>query len=330
MKRIVISGPFKIEVEECPLPEAPESGILAEALFTGISAGTERIWYNGSNPAIQSGRRGYPYYPGYEFVGRVVETGRSVKCVRSGDLVLAMAPHASYAILDGTRPYAVVTSDFPQIEGVVAGLTTTAIHTLHRARVEFGCQVAVCGLGVLGMQLVQAARLAGAGTVIALNRSSWKLDVARRLGADLAISTADPSWKKQVLDATGGRGADVSIESTGTQDGMDVAIEAVRKRGRAVAAGFYTEPFRLSGEAVFSKELTLIGVRSAGGPNILFEYLRWNQFSNFQEAVRLLSERRIRGGELITHRFAATEIEKAYELINGGSQQFLQIVLNWT
>jgi 2-desacetyl-2-hydroxyethyl bacteriochlorophyllide A dehydrogenase len=263
-------------------------------------------------------------------VGRVVEVGNSVANVRAGDIVWAMLPHASHAIVDGKRPYVIAPSDIDPQEGLFVALTSTAIHTLRRGNLELGDDVAVIGLGVLGLLIVQVAKAAGARRVIAINPSHWKLELARRLGADLTLTTQDANWQKTLLEATDGRGTDVSIDCSGTGEGVMAAIDAVRKRGRVLVAGFHTEPFAISGEDLFAKELAIFGVRSTGGPDYSYEYTRWNQNSNYQEAAHLLFTGRVRGCDLITHRIAATDAELAYRLIDRKSESFLQIVLDWT
>ena len=328
LTRVVLDGPFDLKIERVPVPERRESDILVEAIYTGISSGTERMWFEGTNPALKSGRRGYPYYPGYEFVGRVIEAGSTPARAKVGDTVVAMVPHASHAVLDGRRPFAVVGAAFPARRGVLAALTSTALHSCRRGGVEIGSAVAVVGLGVLGALVVQVARAAGASPIIVVNRSPDKLDLARSIGADLALSLNEASWIRQVADLTEGHGADVAIECTGVQIGMTAAVEAVRKRGRVVVAGFHTSPFEISGEALFAKELDIVGVRSTGGPSLSYEYTRWNSESNFASAVVLLERGTVGHDGLFSDLLPATSIDKAYSRLSQVPGP-MQIVLEW-
>ena len=59
-------------------PETSADKVLLKARLSGISAGTEGMWFDGSASALKSGRKSYPYFPGYEFVGEVVSVGADV------------------------------------------------------------------------------------------------------------------------------------------------------------------------------------------------------------------------------------------------------------
>jgi S-(hydroxymethyl)glutathione dehydrogenase/alcohol dehydrogenase len=104
------------------------------------------------------------------------------------------------------------------------------------AKVQPGESVLVIGLGGIGLSALQGARLAGAGTIIAVDVSPDKEELARRCGATDFLIAAD-DLAKQVRRLTGGRGADVAIECVGRGSTIRQAWSATRRGGRAVVVG---------------------------------------------------------------------------------------------
>ena len=330
MVSLVLDGPRSIDMQSQTMPVLPDDSVRAEAIVTGVSAGTERMWYEGTNPAIKSGRRGYPYHPGYEFVGRVVEMGSEVVDIEAGELVFAMKPHGSHAILGPADYWAVLPDDVDPDDAVATALTATNLHALHRAGPFAGDAVAVIGMGTLGLLCCQVLRATGAGEVIAISRSVRKRELAIELGASLALDPADPELMEQVLDCTGDRGVDVAIEWAGVDSAVHTAMRVVRNQGRVVVGGFHVEPFSLSGEIFFAKEITVHSVRGSGSTAATSEFNRWSRRENFDDAATLVASGLVVGEPLVTHRVAAPDLAAAYDIVCSHDQEFIQVVLDWT
>lgn len=126
--------------------------------------------------------------------------------------------------------------------GAGCGLIT-AVHAVDRAALRLADTVLVQGTGAVGLSAIALARLSGATTVIAIGAPSDRLDLARRMGADLALdlSTTTPEARREaVLAATGGRGVDCAIEASGAPAAVEEAPTLIRDGGRYVIAGHYT------------------------------------------------------------------------------------------
>ena len=117
------------------------------------------------------------------------------------------------------------------------GVMTGAGAALNIAQIAPGDGVAVIGCGAVGLAAVQGARLAGAGTVIAVDLDDGKLELARRLGASHAVNARTADAAAAVRDLTGGRGADVVLESAGSPIAFRTTVEAVRPGGEVVWLG---------------------------------------------------------------------------------------------
>jgi L-iditol 2-dehydrogenase len=110
--------------------------------------------------------------------------------------------------------------------------------------VTLGDTVLVQGTGAVGLSAIALAKLAGAVRVIAFGAPADRLELARRMGADLAIDIQATSKEERaalIREATGGLGADIAIEAAGSARAVEEALDAIRDGGRYVIAGHYTD-----------------------------------------------------------------------------------------
>jgi S-(hydroxymethyl)glutathione dehydrogenase/alcohol dehydrogenase len=173
-------------------------------------------------------------------------------CERSSDA--AAAPYASYAggelypglSTAGFAEETVVSQHavIPVPDGVPlehAALVGCAVMTgvgavLNTAKVREGQSVLVVGLGGVGLSVVQGARLAGAGTVIAVDRSPDKLTLAQAMGATDVLEASD-DLAKMVRSLTGRRGADHAFDCVGLADTIRTSWSATRRGGTTTIVG---------------------------------------------------------------------------------------------
>jgi threonine dehydrogenase-like Zn-dependent dehydrogenase len=109
---------------------------------------------------------------------------------------------------------------------------------------RFDDTVVVLGVGPLGMCFMMKARMLGAGTIIAVDKSEFRLNFAKRLGADFAVNVGTMSKDKRmrmVKDLTHGRGADMVIECAGVPEAVPEALELLRVGGLLVEAGNFSD-----------------------------------------------------------------------------------------
>src|SRR5262245_38515249 len=157
----------------------------------------------------------------------------------------------------------------------------TSIHALERAAVQLGDSVLVLGSGPVGISAIILARLSGAAQVLCIGAPDARLSAARSAGADATLNFESISQEERlewVRGQTSGRGADVTIEATGTPSAVIDALRFTRDAGRVVVVGQYTD----HGVVSFNPHLDLnrkhLEVRGCWG----------SDFSHFFRAVRLL------------------------------------------
>jgi S-(hydroxymethyl)glutathione dehydrogenase/alcohol dehydrogenase len=117
------------------------------------------------------------------------------------------------------------------------GVMTGVGAALNLNAIARGDTVMVIGCGAVGLSAVQGARLAGAGSIIAVDIDPAKLDLARRLGAALGVNASGEDAVAAGKRETGGRGVDVVIEAAGSASAFRVTTEAVRPGGQVIWLG---------------------------------------------------------------------------------------------
>ena len=120
---------------------------------------------------------------------------------------------------------------------VGCAVTTGVGAVLNTARVRPGDSVAVVGCGGVGLNVVQGARIAGAGAIVAIDREPHKLDLARELGATHGVNATEGGVVERVREIVGRSGVDHSFEAIGRPATIELAIQLVGRGGQAILIG---------------------------------------------------------------------------------------------
>ena len=130
------------------------------------------------------------------------------------------------------------------LDPAVVALQEPMGNAVHAAFVEpiEGRSVLVTGCGPIGLCAVGIAKAAGASLVIATDTEPYRLELARAMGADLALDAADPSTVDRLREATGGDGVDVVLEMSGAAPALDQALQAITRGGSVSLLGIFGAP----------------------------------------------------------------------------------------
>ena len=258
MKAAILYSLKNIKVDWCKIPTCNDNEVLIKVKYAGIC---------GSDipRAMITGARKYPLILGHEFSGVVVETGANVTRVKPNDRVV-VAPlipceececckkglfgicehynligtgsngaFAEYVIAPQNNVLKIPDSlDFVSAAGIEPA--TIGYHALEKVNIRPGETVVIMGCGAIGQLTLQWAKIFGASTVFAVDIDDAKLDLARKLGADITINSSKIDAVKRINEITSG-GAEVVAETAGNSITQQQAILSTRKKGRVVFVG---------------------------------------------------------------------------------------------
>ncbi|OLZ52719.1 S-(hydroxymethyl)mycothiol dehydrogenase [Amycolatopsis keratiniphila] len=190
--------------------------------------------------------------------------------------------------------------------GVMAGLGA-AVNT---GAVGRGDSVAVIGCGGVGDAAIAGARLAGAGTIIAVDRDERKLVWARELGATHTVDASDTDTVAAIRELTGGFGADVVIDAVGRPETWEAAFYARDLAGTVVLVGVPTPDMRL--------EMPLIDFFSRGGALKSSWYGDCLPERDFPMLIDLYLQGRLPLERFVTERIPLDGVEKAFHAMHAG------------
>ncbi|HYN18471.1 MAG TPA: zinc-binding alcohol dehydrogenase, partial [Actinomycetes bacterium] len=282
-------------------------------------------------------RATYPVTLGYEMVGEVLEVAPDVTEVAVGDLVHTGTPHQEETVLDlaaslrATYPLVRLPTTVRPERALFVSLAAVALQAVHDAEMKLGDAVSVHGLGTIGLLTVQMCRLEGIQNVFALDPDPARRDLAAGLGASHVL---DPSQSQpvglQIRELNMGHGVDVAIEVSGSDRGLQGALEAAGLGATVVAAGFYqggAANVRL-GEEFHHNRLSLIASIGAWGAPHRHAPL-WNRRRVMDTATRLLYTDRVSVDGLLARRFPFDQAPAAYRWIDEHPQAAVKVALTY-
>jgi NADPH:quinone reductase len=251
-------GPEVMRLEEIETPTPKEGEILVKVAAAGI---------NYADLAQRAGAyltpTRTPMIPGSEIAGTIARLGPGVNSPAEGTRVVAVCEggYAEYAIAQASMVIPIPpglnfahAAAFP-VQGV------TAYQLLREsAHIQPGESILVhAAAGGVGTLAVQLAKLMGAGTVIGTASNADKLDLVRRLGADVAINYTEQDWVEQVKNATSGKGVNIILEMVGGQI-AEQSLQCLAPFGRMVVFGAASGQItQFSGIQLMYKNQAIIG-----------------------------------------------------------------------
>jgi len=356
-------------VVDVPVPSARPGTALVRTAASLVSAGTERMLVEFAEKSLvgkarsrpdlvrqvleKARREGLltslttafnrldqPLALGYSSAGTIVALGKGMEGFKVGGRVACagggFAVHAEYCVVPRN-----LLVPLPKEVGFESAAFSTlgaiALHGFRLAEAEVGERVAVIGLGLLGLMMIQIAAAAGC-EVFGVDINAERVALARRLGAKAVL-------RNQAVEGaaafSAGRGADAVIicADTPSADPVELAGVIARDRARVVATG--AVGLHVPRKLYYEKELSLVNSRSYGpgrydplyeeaGHDYPIGYVRWTEGRNLQAVVDLMASDKLNVQPLITHRFPIEQASAAYALITGKKQEpFLGVLLTY-
>jgi len=317
-----------LRVEEIPIPQIGPGELLVRVVASGICGSDVMEWYRLDRA---------PLVLGHEIAGEVVEVGEDVEQYKVGDRV-AVAHHVPcntcHYCLSGNptvcdtlrrtnfdpggfteyvrlpainvdRGVFILPDEVSFEEATFVEPLACVLRGQRRSHLQPGQSVLVIGSGISGLLHIQLARALGAGLIVATDINSYRLEAAKRFGADTAIATDEYS-PDRLREVNRGFLADLAIVCTGAVPAINQALASVERGGTilffAPTAPGVTIPISIN-DFFWRNDITLT-TSYAGSP------------ADYDAALKLIHARRVPVREMITHRLGLAETGMGFQLVN--------------
>lgn len=303
MNAALYNGPRELKVVDFPIKEINDFELLIKVGACGV-CGTDFHIFNGESPVNP------PVIIGHEYVGEILNVGKKVKEFKEGNRI-AINPNihcgycefckagkinlcknlkalgvtingglAQYSIVPPSQAY-IIPEELSFEQAAFAEPLSCCIHGVNQASIKIGDSVVIIGAGSIGLLMLQLAKIKGASSVIVIDPSKEKFNIAKELGADHFLDSKLENLQSHIYDLTHG-GADIIIECAGDKEASETAVKLSKKGGRIIIFGLasFKTFIQINLQEIFHKEISI-------KTSLL------NPFT-FQTAVDLLAQKKIK------------------------------------
>jgi L-iditol 2-dehydrogenase len=326
MRAAELIAPLTFRLTDMPIEDPGPGEVQVRIEAVGVCGSDLHAFTEG---AVGSTPNVYPMVLGHEPAGRIVKTGVGVTGLAAGDrgaLEPALYCYHCESCLSGrhnvcanirflSNPHHpgffrelvnLPVANFLPIpagmsfnEAALAEPLAVAMHSLRLASIRPGETVAVIGAGPIGLLTIAALRAAQAGRIWAVEPLAHRRDLARGIGAHVAIEPGEAA--EEILSGTGQRGVDCAIDCAAGEHTTSQAIQLTRSAGRVALTGIHSTPVvSMDGSAMRRKELTIFNVRRSNHET--------------REALELLHAHAGWFRPLLTHTREIEHIDEAFAL----------------
>lgn len=349
MSAVVCHGPEDYSLETLPVPALGADQMLIRVEAVGVCAsdlkcyhGAAKFWGDENRPAWAQKE----VTPGHELVGTIVEAedsalshhgvavGDRIACeqiVPCGECRYCLrgqywmcGPHdmfgfrnyngamAEYMLVPINARMHQVSHDLPPAHAAFAEPLSCSLHAVERANITFNDVVVIAGCGPIGLGMVAGAKAKNPLTVIALDMSDQKLELARKCGADVTINIAREDAVAKVKELTDGYGADVYIEGTGHPAAVSQGLNLLRKLGTYVEYSVFGSDVTVDWSIISDdKELDVLGAHL--GPHC------------WPAAIKMLESGILPMDEICTHQFPLERFQEALDTVGDSSGDSVKV-----
>lgn len=328
------------ELVKVDVPKIEPNEVLVKVKATSI-CGTDIHIYNWDKWA--EGRIKPPMIFGHECAGEVVEVGELVKGIKVGDCVSAethipcgicyqcktgnqhicqnlkilgvdingcFAEYVKFPEIcawknDKSLPFEIATIMEP-----FGNATYTVMESQVSAKI-----IAILGDGPIGAFAVGIAKAIGAGKIFAVGEFPYRVNILKKMGADVALSIREHNVLDEIMKQTNGEGVDVVLEMSGAQKAIDDGLKMLKKGGTFTAFGLPSGRVDIDlANGIIFKGAKMIGI------NGRMMFTTWYQESN------LLNAGLVDVRPVITHKFALKDFEKGFEAVNSPKKEVGKVI----
>jgi L-iditol 2-dehydrogenase len=327
--RAVVMDGLKLEVREYPVPDPAPGTILLRQELCGVCGTDVHNW--------EHLQLSYQVAMGHEPVGIVERLGAGVEAdyfgrpLAVGDRVIVApgTPHGAYGFQRAEeQPYFragfcdyiylaipdtfVARTDLPAEVAVLAEPFTIGVHGAMRAKMTFGDTVVIQGSGAIGLMTLACAKLSGAGRLIVVGGPTARLDLARKMGADVTIDIGQARSAEErtrlVKESTlKGLGADVVFECAGVLAAVPEGLGYLKSHGTFVEIGHFVDV----GSLQFNVNRWLMR------KNVRLEAVYGSNQAHFAAGMPIFEKNEFPFAEMVSHVLPLDRVEDAFKSLQG-------------
>jgi len=326
-KGAYLVGKKQYEVRDAPMPVIEnDNDVLVKIEYVGVCGADIDMW--------EKGRYGifdveYPQIIGHEASGVVVEVGKAVTNLKPGDKV-ALEPGipcgvcarcvtgeynlCGSVVFKGAPPVTgcnqlyvthpaqwcfILPENLSTRDGALLEPLAVGMHTVNQGNLGVGDTVVIFGGGTIGLCILNACKAKGATKIIVIEQSPARIKAAEKMGA-IVVDFKKCDITEKIMELTGGCGADVAIEASGSAKAFMQCTSVLRGGGTIVCVGLGPEPvIEFDYQSAIYKEVTIKTVA------------RYRHV--YPSCISCLAIGSISTEGIITHEFGYEDIQKAYE-----------------
>ncbi len=337
MRQATMTNPGAIELREVPAPVPGAGEVLLRVRRIGV-CGSDIHVYHGLHPYTS-----YPVVQGHEVSGIVQALGPGVSGIPIGAAATFMpqivcgkcfpcrngmyhicdslkvmgfqAPGAAqdFFAVDAEKLIMLPPSLSPEAGAMIEPLAVAA-HALKRGGGAAGRKVAIVGAGPIGNLVAQAARAQGATETLVMDKSAFRLDLAKECGVDHVVNSGEESLASAIARHFGPDKADLILECVGAEATMSQAVEASRKGGTIVVVGVFGKKPVVDLGLVQDREISLVGT------------LMYRK-EDYETAVGLAASGRMFLDKLVTNSFRFEDYLAAYHFIERAGDRVMKVMI---
>ncbi len=328
-----------MRLEEQPVPEIGPGEVLIKIIASGICGSDVMEWYR-----IKKA----PLVLGHEIAGDIVAVGEGVTGFEPGDRVTAThhvpcgrceycqrGQHSLCTLISNTTYYPGGFAEYVRVPAInvetrgVLKLPDSVSYDEGSFTEPLGCvvrglrvmdfeparSVLVLGSGLSGQLVIRTARAYGAGKIIATDINDFRLEMAKKSGAAVAIHATREDVVQRVLEETNGEGVDYVIPTAAAPVLFDQAMQTVRKGGTVLLYGIMSPGTKVEFDIFpfWKKQVKLLSTYAAAPRDLA-------------EALELIRAGRVPVEDMITHRLPLAETQKGFELVAAGGDSMKVII----
>ncbi|MDD5863384.1 MAG: alcohol dehydrogenase catalytic domain-containing protein [Firmicutes bacterium] len=338
MVQQVMTAPGEITFRRIPVPVPAPGQVLVRIRMIGI-CGSDIHVYHGKHPFTS-----YPVTQGHEVSGEIAALGEGVTGLTVGQKVTIEpqvvcghcypCTHGKYNLCEELKVMGFQTTgtastyfavdaakitplpqDMPFEEGAMIEPLSVAVHAVRRAGDVTGKKIVVIGAGPIGNLVSQVAKGMGAAQVMVTDVSDYRLELAKKCGADFAVNTRDHEFGAAMVEHFGPDKADIIYDCAGNDVTMNQAIRCARKGSTIILVAVFAGMASVDLAVLNDHELDL---------NTTMMY----RHEDYVKAIEMVEAGKIHLRPLMSKTFPFSQYKQAYEYIDENRETSMKILID--